>query len=1444
MQRKSSLISSIVGAACFVCTMYSGFLPQDLYSADEKPAVTLPQGRPRIPLTNEKSEGWSYQFTKSIKELPTGKWTAFKPHPNLGMTIPNDMTCAWMTKNIQIPSEWQGRNVAINITWLRLGTKIFVNGKEAGEILGYGGDLDITDLVHFGKENTLLLAFPKRDSEQLDTIDKFTHAIAVSSRGGRNENLYNVGVSCNGDEFYLESRPAEAFVEDVWYQPFVRGYQRVNALTTINAAKPISGLKAKLTIYDAATGAVVRDAVYPLKKLNTGNNEVSLPMEALGLKQWDIRQPNLYCGQVALLDASGKEIDKTHPVKFGIREFWAQGRVMMLNNHPVNFVIDTTYMKYKNVEEMFAAGVTLMENTSVIMAFSLDNQTENADRCDKLGMGYMAAGVIANSMFDSASPDIKDAAVMSGYRTWVQNHTRRLRNHPSILFWGLTACCGGGYTDFRWDILGRASGMGWQFTDVNTAHLTHREIDPTRLTFVHGGPLVGDVSTGLIYFNHLPTQEVEDWLNDWSEKGDRPIIATEFSGNQLDVDYTKGPYSFITEYAAILAGDKAYEQATDDIVRYETIDWPIDCKKSIWIYNPYKYSPLVVQQVIDSQNRVLRTWRQRGVATVNWLFKAHASDPKFTSNATLFESYLKLIKPSYAWLGGPEKDITAKDHSFYSGAQIEKSVLLMRDLAGNEQWETTWTVKQAGSGNVIASGKNEETVAAFARMAVPVKFKAPEVKEPTKYTIEFKTISLASKEEIGSGSFNFTVHPKMTPVESAANGGSSWFSGSGKDASPYKDWAILDPEGDTTAWLKGIGVEVTPFADAKQPLKVLLIGRRALRSIETLPFTAKDLENGLQVVIFEQNCDDLAPLGFRMEDRAPRQVFMRIADYPALKGITTDDLRDWRGNATLFTPGPERDQAVSSSHFYRCGNKGVVASAIMETPQFGPFWPAIDCEFDLAYSPLLYLRHGKGMVTFCTLDLTGRVGSDPAATTIARNMMEQLGKTGAQAQQSKTVLGLSAKSVERLKALGFSAEMLPAMCDPKTQIVAIESADRETLAAKRPLIAGFVKDGGDVIVFNADSALLGDELFGGRVAAKETVCSRAARTVEKNPLLSGVGPQNVHWREPIKLNVLESTDKGFTSLLGGYAGTLEMGKGRIVFIQPTAEAMNDLSAVKSLPPVEVKKGEKAPAPLDDKFHKDNRKRSLWNVNRLNSQILANLGARGSEELVNRILNVRRAIQYTPVNRWMYLGLFPPPSQDQKVDPLDQYYTQYLAKRDISAKMKNARGQTIEWQTPTDFNNGIGIDGKMELSKRYPRQLMDSAIAVTQVWSTKAREATIYFGADWWIKVIVNGETIFWTAKEKGWNHGHDFSMTRKIKLKEGWNDIVCIVASGSQNHAFWFKISDPGDLRVEQKITTPTRKPANLPPLDKLADEHAPAGFSLYTEPPPAGQDPFQFIPW
>ena len=75
------------------------------------------------------------------------------------------------------------------------------------------------------------------------------------------------------------------------------------------------------------------------------------------------------------------------------------------------------------------------------------------------------------------------------------------------------------------------------------------------------------------------------------------------------------------------------------------------------------------------------------------------------------------------------------------------------------------------------------------------------------------------------------------------------------------------------------------------------------------------------------------------------------------------------------------------TRLWRCGNWGNVASVLIEKPPRGDFLPIVDGGYALQYSPLLEYREGRGLVLFCQMDVTGRTESDPAAETLAGNIL-------------------------------------------------------------------------------------------------------------------------------------------------------------------------------------------------------------------------------------------------------------------------------------------------------------------------------------------------------------------------------------------------------------------------------------------------------------------------
>ena len=134
-------------------------------------------------------------------------------------------------------------------------------------------------------------------------------------------------------------------------------------------------------------------------------------------------------------------------------------------------------------------------------------------------------------------------------------------------------------------------------------------------------------------------------------------------------------------------------------------------------------------------------------------------------------------------------------------------------------------------------------------------------------------------------------------------------------------------------------------------------------------------------------------LGWRICPQVSRRVFPMNS--PVTRGLDADDLRDWTGSSTLieaypkyqgnYLRGNEGDQPYAGWHW---GNGGAVTSAAIEKPHRSGWRPLLECEFDLAYTPLMELDYGQGRLIVCTLDLEDHVAADPAARRMAGRIMD------------------------------------------------------------------------------------------------------------------------------------------------------------------------------------------------------------------------------------------------------------------------------------------------------------------------------------------------------------------------------------------------------------------------------------------------------------------------
>ncbi len=342
------------------------------------------------------------------------------------------------------------------------------------------------------------------------------------------------------------------------------------------------------------------------------------------------------------------------------------------------------------------------------------------------------------------------------------------------------------------------------------------------------------------------------------------------------------------------------------------------------------------------------------------------------------ESLLRNNMPLLAWIAGKPEHFTTIDHTFYPGETVEKQLIIINNSRQTVTCDASWSADL-----IPAVGATAKVAVSIGdQVRVPMQIKLPASAEPGSYqiTANFRFSTGESQED----SFTLQVIPRPAPPRVTSK------------------IALFDPPGQTTKMLaaEGVAFQQVAAADDLSKYDVLLIGKNAL----TVDGSAPDLSrvrDGLKVVVFEQTGDVLEKrLGFRVEEYGLRQIWPRVPDSPLLAGLKAESLHDWRGSSTLlpttlsYTLNQRYVGAPTVSwsglevpRVWRCGNWGNVASVLIEKPPRGDFLPIVDGGYALQYSPLLEYREGKGMVLFCQMDVTGRTEREPAAETLAANIL-------------------------------------------------------------------------------------------------------------------------------------------------------------------------------------------------------------------------------------------------------------------------------------------------------------------------------------------------------------------------------------------------------------------------------------------------------------------------
>lgn len=1163
------------------------------------------EGKDRFPTKNEwgsiwvpgawTQEAW-WTLCPGIETKGSGKvWDA-----NLA-----ELNKAWYQKTFNIPEDWKSSAVILDFRRISTDAQIYIDGKKAGAINWPGGEIEITNLVKPGKAHELraLVLSSANQKEVLDFMGTANAQISV-----RQAKLCSKGII---GEVFLKSRPLKTYISDVFIQTSVR--------------------QNEITLDVEFTGIKQADRVKLIASVENEQGKQEKQFEAIVIlnpdsiqrksikwkwdnpRLWDLDQPKLYNLK---LKAESVQIQDVYIQEFGFREFWIEGKDFYLNNKKINLRPTSNTLGGGNyvltdaaISGLRKAGYNFFEiwPQNIDQRGMLQYNEIFMDRADR-------KGVLISAPLPPAVPYImntnwqyqwNDPGQKNVWESRMAKEIRRVRNHPSIVMWGINPNFFGHSEDQNPQVIGQhgwiKEDLGWQ-TNQQAADESVEIIkkhDTTRPVFNHHGAYTGDVHTLNFYLCLTPLQERIEWLSHYSKFGNMPFMGIEF-GTPLENTMLRGRCPFgesivteplFTEYAAIYQGRKAYESETPQY-RSEIQKRFLGGQKYQGWQNNYATNTLPsfqnLQNIFNKETwRAYRTWGISGGMVPwsdahGWRRKPEAEEfvnmPKFLEGERgvyykqvtkgdlhYFDSEYWEILPSakaliesnqetLAWIAGSQEQFTEKSHNFSTGQTVPKQIVLIND--SREALGFQYKVSVILEKKVIFSSIKKGLIGWAEVIKEPLHFKIPDTlsldKSEGKMILEATIGNNKHQDTLEFGAFA-PVHAEKQSV------------------------VCFDPVQKTSGILRKMGYETLDWTgDLSVPF--LVVGREALSGYFSAPANLKEyVSRGGRLLIMSQKPEWFESIGFRVAKHLPRYVYGVGKNHPVLAGLDDLDLRDWNGQSSLVEAYPDYLNRPIKVGMYgvpyygwHWGNQGALSGAAIEKPHLSGWKPILECEFDLAYSPLMELSLGNGSVTLCTLDLEDYYQRDPVAEKLT-NQLLQYAATNDLHPRLKNVSYLG-DDEGRLQLSKMGLIFTPVdKVDPSAKLLIVGKGIERNLGE----IENYLTSGGKVLFLSRDNS---EKILG--VSFKQVSDFSGSLDSPEWKETAGLSVSDLHYRTGIASCLIDS---GCEIASGGLIGRKNMGKGQAIFCQINPEGF----------------------PTDSLTYF---RQTRWRQTRVLAQILANMGA--------------------------------------------------------------------------------------------------------------------------------------------------------------------------------------------------------------------------------------------
>jgi len=1198
-------------------------------------------------------------------------------HPSWKGQRLGSVAAAWYQREIAVPSQWAGRRIAVTTEYLNSFAAVYVDGKKAGEIRFPAGEVDLTALCPPGSKHVLSILVVAKPLQEIMLMFNDTNAAkrgrSQVARRGLCGDVYLVGIPAGPriDDLKVDTsvRKGEITLCTALANLAPNARYAIRAVITDHGreVKQLTGkafqagdlkdVRIALTekwepekLWDIHTPQNTYEVAVSL--LEDGGNvlDTALPVR-FGFREFWIDGRDFYLnGTRIFLSALPLDNAQTNAAAAGYEG--AKETMLRLKQIGINFVYTHNYGCEPGTHLSFAEILRAADDVGMLVSLSQPHFAQ----------------------YDWQMPG---ALEKNGYAHHAKFYVGVAGSHPSVVLYSTSHNATGYADDMNPDMIDGIHNPrdNWATNNVKRALMAEAivaRLDPGRIVYHHSSGNLSSMHTSNFYTNMAPAQELDDWFEHWAAKGVKPVFTCEYMvpctwdwtmyrgwyQGKRNFGSAVVPWEFcVAEWSSQFLGDRAYRIGEPE---KRNLRWEAQQFRAGRLWHRWDYPVQVGNPVFESQHEIIgmyladnwRAFRTWGVSAVSpweyhffWSLRkgVDKSRDRPSVGARLKVDWENLQRPGFsadyvdapermdmahersdwiptadgqailrnnmpllAYIGGKPAAFTGKDHNFYPGETVEKQFIVINNSRETVTADCRWSLglPQAVKGAqkvTIPTGQQERT---------PLRVALPGTLTPGKY--ELSAAVSFSNGQTQQDTFTINVMPR--PV---SNGAETPVSPATRHPSPATSKiAVFDPKGETATLLAKMGIQaqsVEAGADLARYL-ILVVGKGAITADGPGPDVSR-VRDGLKVVVFEQTPEVLEKrFGFRVAEYGLRQVFKRVPDHPILAGIETDNLRDWRGEATILPPRLKYQLSprfnltptvkwcdIEVPRVWRCGNRGNVASVLIEKPARGDFLPILDGGYSLQYSPLLEYREGQGLVLFCQVDVTGRTEQDPAAETLARNLVQYVAAWKPAPRRQALYVGDPAGKTHLEKA-GFSVGSYEGGSLSSDQVLVVGPGGGQKLASSAPAIADWLKAGGHLLAIGLDEQEANAMLpFKVRMRKAEHIAA-FFEPPGAHSLLAGIGPADVHNRDPRELPLVSS---GATPVGDGVLAKAD--GANVVFCQ--------------LAPWQFDSGKQY-----------NLKRTFRRTSFLATRLLANMGAAGSTPVLARFRAPVDAAK--PEKRWL------------------------------------------------------------------------------------------------------------------------------------------------------------------------------------------------------------------